>query len=197
MGSLAEQVTAELEQLSAADFVTAVTDALKRTPGARRRDQVAFLLRAVMSEEENVTALAGDARNVLDVDSVMTDIALRSAARSAVLNTPMLDSRGVGVALGMKGKNLREAASDLRRKGAVLGVKVGQRYLYPVFQFDLLERRLWPVVATVNQTLDAQNDPWAVASWWISKNPGVGWHAPMDLVGTPKQEDILAVATAS
>ena len=194
MSSSTEQVTADLGRLSPDDFVAAVSEALKRTPGARRREQVAFLLRAVMTEEESVVSLAGDPRNVLDVDSVLADISIRSAARSAVLNTAMLDSHGVAAAVGVKGKNLREAASDLRRKGDVVGVKVGQRYLYPAFQFDLGEQQVWPVVATVNHVLNAGSDAWAVASWWISENPRLGWRTPKDLIGTPEQDDLIVLA---
>lgn len=196
MSVTTEQVADELGQLSPDEFVTAVRDALGRTAGARRRYEVAVLLRTVLTEDERVVELSGAAQNVLDVNSVLADIAIRSEARSSVLDVEMLDSQGVALALGLKGRNLREAASDLRRKGVVVGVKDGQRYLYPAFQFDLDERQVWPVVAEVNQTLGAAGDAWAVASWWVSDNPRLGWRAPKELVGTEEQGDLLILAKA-
>lgn len=192
-----DQVAAQLGQMSTDEFVAVVRDALKRTQAAGRRHEVAVFLRTILTEEDQVSELAGEPQNVLDVVSVMTDIALQSQARSAVLAVPMLDSQGVARAMGVQGKNLREAASELRRNGAVVGVRYGQRYLYPAFQFDLADGRPWPVVVDVNRLLGAAGDAWAVASWWVSESPRLQWRRPMDLVGTREQDDLVMLAEAA
>jgi hypothetical protein len=115
-------------------------------------------------------------------------------ARHSVLKKPMLDASAVAVLVG-RGSTRRDVASALRRRGALLGVPVGNRFLYPAFQFDVTSRELWPVVADVNVSLHAAEDPWAVASWWVSPHgrlpEGV---APKDLLGQDRDEDLRTLA---
>ena len=102
-------------------------------------------------------------------------------------------------ALRAGGKNTREVASRLRREGVLLGVlPPGARaYVYPAFQIDPVAGRLRPVVATVNTTLGAANDPWGVASWWVSPDDSLDeGRAPMHLVGTDVEDDLLVLVGA-
>ncbi|HET7327020.1 MAG TPA: hypothetical protein VFJ14_06995, partial [Nocardioidaceae bacterium] len=92
------------------------------------------------------------------------------------------------------GSNGREAASRLRLSSRLVGIKQGNRYLYPAFQFDLAQRQVPPAVAEVNKLLDAAGDPWGVASWWISDSPRLGGRAPRDLIGTDEETDLPVLA---
>jgi hypothetical protein len=69
------------------------------------------------------------------------------------------------------------------------------RYLFPAFQFDE-NGQVFSVVPTVNQLLDAESDPWGVASWWVEPHaslpPGT---APRQLLGN-NDEAIRALAQA-
>jgi hypothetical protein len=62
----------------------------------------------------------------------------------------------------------------------------------PTFQFGTDGRTL-PVVLAVNALLEADRDPWGVASWWLRGN---GWLAavPASLIGQVPDGDLIAAA---
>jgi len=154
-----------------------------------------FMLAALTTDQE-VERLAGEPREVrTESDRLLRDQRIRAEAHAAVLDQDFLDSSAVGVALGASGVNKREAASDLRRAGALLGVPVRNRYLYPSFQVDAARAQVYPVVAQVNRLLGAADDPWGVASWWISDHPRLNGARPRDLVGGQRQDDLVALAS--
>ena len=154
-----------------------------------------FMLAALTTDKE-VERLAGEPLEVhTESDRLLRDQRIRAEAHAAVLDQDFLDSSAVGVALGASGVNKREAASDLRRAGALLGVPVRNRYLYPSFQFDAARAQVHPVVAQVNRLLGAADDPWGVASWWISDHPRLNGARPRDLVGGQRQDDLVALAS--
>lgn len=92
---------------------------------------------------------------------------IESAAEAHILDHPMLDSRGVSDVLRRAGA-ARSAAQRLRSDGTIVGLKIGNRYLYPAFQFDQERAEVRPHVAHVNTMLEAAGDPWGVASWWLT-----------------------------
>lgn len=142
-------------------------------------------------------SLAGPASTVIDdVRDLLADIDIEAGARRAILEVPMLTSAAVAGALGAQGKNLRETASRLRTSGTLVGVPNpdGRGYLHPLFQFDLAHRRVHPVVAEVNRATGAAGDPWGVASWWVSRHGRLGELAPMDLIATDREHDLLVMA---
>lgn len=100
----------------------------------------------------------------------------------------------VAVALGAKESN-REKASSLRKRSWLLGIPRDRGYLYPAFQIDLAHRELYPEVRQVNEALGAANDPWGVASWWVSTNDRLGAR-PADLVGSRRAEELVQAARA-
>ena len=154
-----------------------------------------FMLAALTTDKE-VERLGGEPLEVhTESDRLLRDQRIRAEAHAAVLDQDFLDSSAVGVALGASGVNKREAASDLRRAGALLGVPVRNRYLYPSFQFDAARAQVHPVVAQVNRLLGAADDPWGVASWWISDHPRLDGASPRDLVGGQRQDDLVALAS--
>lgn len=125
------------------------------------------------------------------IGSLLTQLRISADARRAVLAEPMIDASAVAALLRSPSTNPRELASTLRRQGFLLGVPDGNRYLYPEFQFDGVERTLRPAAKEVNLALDALGGPWAAASWWVSPHgrlaEGV---APKDLLGTDREEDL-------
>ncbi|MFC0111124.1 hypothetical protein [Kibdelosporangium aridum] len=44
---------------------------------------------------------------------------------------------------------------------------------WPAFQFSP-SGSVWPVVREVNEILDAEDDPWGVADWWLGENHMAG-----------------------
>ncbi|SDD72150.1 hypothetical protein SAMN05444580_10661 [Rhodococcus tukisamuensis] len=43
-----------------------------------------------------------------------------------------------------------------------------QRFVFNGFQFDAARQQVRPIVAEINQQLNAKGDPWGVASWWLN-----------------------------
>lgn len=69
-----------------------------------------------------------------------------------------------------------------------------QRRLAPEFQFDE-QGNVRPAVATVNRILDADDDPWGSASWWLF--PHAALHAiPADEVRLGDVQRVIAAARA-
>ncbi|MFD8698508.1 DUF3168 domain-containing protein [Kitasatospora purpeofusca] len=65
----------------------------------------------------------------------------------------------------------------------------------PSFQFDGASGRPLPVVVAVNRLLDADDDPWGVADWWLGANAWLD-AVPARLLGTPAEHGLLAAARA-
>ncbi|MFE6745353.1 hypothetical protein ACFVGM_05815 [Kitasatospora purpeofusca] len=65
----------------------------------------------------------------------------------------------------------------------------------PSFQFDGASGRPLPVVVAVNRLLDADDDPWGVADWWLGANAWLD-AVPARLLGTPSEHGLLAAARA-
>ena len=84
----------------------------------------------------------------------------KAEAHAGVLDQDFLDSSGWASRWAQRGSTSAEAASDLRRSGALVGLPVRNKYLYPSFQVDESKARVHPVVADVNRLLGASDDPW-------------------------------------
>ncbi|WP_380283669.1 hypothetical protein [Kitasatospora purpeofusca] len=65
----------------------------------------------------------------------------------------------------------------------------------PSFQFDGASGRPLPVVVAVNRLLDAADDPWGVADWWLGANAWLD-AVPARLLGTAGERTLLAAARA-
>ncbi|WP_342664828.1 hypothetical protein [Jongsikchunia kroppenstedtii] len=114
-----------------------------------------------------VAKLVSARRAGVDVDPApATSDASTSIAAQAVVSIlrehPMLDSVAVRRVVG------GEETTSLWGRGGIVGLPVGNVILYPAFQFDTADHRVRPIVAKINQLLGAQDDPWGVASWWLS-----------------------------
>jgi hypothetical protein len=64
--------------------------------------------------------------------------------------------------------------------------------LVPAFQFDPAGLP-YRVVVDVNRVLDADDDPWGAADWWLGPNAWLN-AAPADRIGQLSDEALLSVA---
>ena len=117
---------------------------------------------------------------------------LSRKVQATLMGVPMLSSEEVSMRLGSRAGNPRQYAMELRNRGELLGVKRGNRYLYPEFQFDGARQAVYEVVKEVLRLLDAGEDPWGVLSWWVSPNARIpGNRAPKDLLPDASQHGVV------
>jgi hypothetical protein len=72
--------------------------------------------------------------------------------------------------------------------------RAGHEYA-PAFQFDR-DGRVLEAAAIVNQILDADDDPWGAASWWLTPHATLGG-IPADLVRVGDAKDVVTAAAAA
>lgn len=138
---------------------------------------IVALLRTGLVAHEVTDALAGEPSLRLEPDElvspsdVLAMARVRGQAHAQVLAEPMYGADTVARLLGSSAFNAREYARQVRRRPGVLALKVGNRYVFPAFQFDASERRVHPIAAEVNELLDAHKEPWATASFWVALDP--------------------------
>ena len=131
---------------------------------------------------EDGTVAPAEVDEQLTPDDVLRIARVRGQARAGVLDEPMLDAAGLAAALGSSATNPREFARSWRGRPGLLALRRGHRFVFPAFQFDRPRNRIWPIVAEINGLLDAQQEPWAVASFWFTHDSSLGAR-PADLVG--------------
>lgn len=117
-------------------------------------------------------------------DQPRTPEQILKEAQAAIWELPMLTSTEAGRQLGSTASNPRELPRRLREESSLLGLPGRSGYCYPKFQIDPEKQRIHPEAAEVNRRLDAADDPWGVASWWISPDDRLGGRRPLDLLGT-------------
>ncbi|GIH25558.1 hypothetical protein Aph01nite_38680 [Acrocarpospora phusangensis] len=64
----------------------------------------------------------------------------------------------------------------------------------PAFQFQE-SRQARPLVLRINRLLEADEDPWGVAGWWLGPNAWLG-AVPADLLDQPRELDLMPAARA-
>ena len=141
--------------------------------------------------------MAGDPRQLITTAELHEELRARigSEAISSIWQEKLLEPRQVAVALGAREGN-REKVRSLRERSHLLGLPRDRGFLYPAFQIDVQRREVHPEVREVNLALGAADDPWGVASWWVSANDRLGTR-PMNLVGSPRREELLEAAKAA
>ncbi len=138
---------------------------------------IVALLRADLVADDVTVALAGEPSwtpepdELLSSSDVLAMARVRGQAHARVQAEPMYGADAVAKLLGSAAINAREYARQVRRRPGVLALKVGNRYVFPAFQFDPSERRVHPLAAEVNELLDADKEPWATASFWFTIDP--------------------------
>ena len=192
LARLAETWPAEpSDLLDAAARLAARHEALTGGPA-----RVRSLLELLVRQHAIAQQLGGERRNVVDAaeQSLLLQAQVEGEALRTIWDEPMLAAGAAALALGARSEN-RERVRQYRAKSWLLGIPSGRGYLYPEFQFDTAHRDVATEVREVNARLDAANDPWGVASWWVSRNDRIGAR-PRDLVGTARAKDLLAIAHA-
>lgn len=129
-------------------------------------------LLSLVASGPTLSASIGAAASEQALASAIQRARIESSARQAIFEHPHLEPNGVADILRSRDRNRRSPANRLRERGDIVGYQLAGRYLYPAFQFDATTAAVRPIVAEVNQLLDAKNDPWGVTSWWISPS---GW----------------------
>lgn len=85
---------------------------------------------------------------------------------------------------------------ELTRRPHNLLVVEGEHGMYaPMFQLDE-QLELLPAAGEVNAILGTQDDPWGVASWWLTPHAALG-AIPADELRTGAEDRVLAAATAA
>lgn len=195
----AREAADALGDLSNEALAETVMRALSPRVGARRAGEVRAVVASVLAREQTVLNLAGPPVDVVEsLHEQSQQTVITALAHQQVNAQQSYTSTAAGQALGRNASSAREAASSERLSGRLIGLPRGrQAFVFPAFQFDLDSRRVHPVVADVNLALDALNDPWGVASWWVAPTSRlVGRAAPMDLIGTGRDDDLRALAAA-
>lgn len=187
-------------------LVRLVAEVVPTLPSSRRHwVSVLALLRSMQVAEGLSEELAGEPRLVvdeielprLDDAAVLAESALRAGVRARVFESELLTAPVVSRLLGSTSKNPRQLANSRRTSGRLLGVPHRNQYLYPSFQIDVEHGRVYEAVEQVNLLLDAVEDPWGVASWWLAPNGRLGGAVPADLLGDAKREaDVVALAAS-
>lgn len=179
---LPDRLAESVHTLSDDDLLALVSDEVTRRPTLRLvRDDVTALLamapalaRAQDRAVENVAGAAAARSRII-----------ASAMASILDGHEMLDSTAVSRILG-RSPTSRNTASRLAASGDVIALPVGAKKLFPAFQFDARDRRVRSIVAEINRRLDARNDPWGVASWWLSPTAfGDDPRLPAELAADP------------
>lgn len=189
---LAAWPCSETDVLDAAASIAARHQALEG-----QETRLRGLLYLITLRGELARKLGGPPRDVVDdIERIVTAGAcLQGEAIRTIWAEPMLKSKDAAVALGARPTN-REKIRRLRERSSILGLPHGNGFLYPAFQFDPRKRAVFPEVRSVNEQLMAVEDPWGVASWWISRHSRLGV-PPVDLVGNDRGDDLVAVAMAA
>jgi hypothetical protein len=134
-----------------------------------------------------------DVEDAFTPDDIFRIARVRGQAEAAILAEDMLDAGSVAALLGSRSRNPREFARQLRGRRDVLALRVGNRFVFPAFQFDERKGEVRPLVAEINRTLDATEDPWGVSSFWFTPDPQVGAR-PADLATSGLAQELRAAA---
>jgi hypothetical protein len=162
---------------------------------------VSSLLRSSLASGDVRAALVGErAITELDDEILTSDDVLRIArvqgeAEASILRHEMLEASTLARLLGSTSANPREFARSVRMRGDVVGLPRPGGYLFPAFQVNRARREVWPIVIELNRLLGAREDPWAVASWWFTRDSRLGAE-PYRLMSDPARADDLRLAAA-
>ncbi len=199
------RMSAAFEQaISEQDVIEAVSRLVDAYPRLRKvHAEIETLLRTALVRDVIEEEIGGEPRHVLGPDEIMDADELLAEARAGgevrrhILQEEMLDAAAVSRLLGSQSVNPRQYANNLRRRAALIGLRHRNQFLYPAFQFDRDRGRVDPVVAEINQLLAADDDPWGVASWWLSTNDRLGGQAPKDALQDPEARSRLVTIAQS
>lgn len=187
--SIDHDLGAELRALPDGAFLALLADEVGR------RESMSSVRDSLLSLVASGPTLSASISSAVPAHTVAEAVArarIETSARQAIFEHPHLEASDIADVLQSRDSNRRSPASRLRERGDIVGYEIGGRYLYPSFQFDATTAKVRPVVAEINQLLDAKHDPWGVSSWWLSPS---GWledgESPADLAAAGGHEDHL------
>ena len=93
----------------------------------------------------------------------------------------VIDSARVHEISGNKGSNPSQTAAVWRKANRILGLPVGQRTVYPAFQFDE-SGRPYPLMKRVLDALPDDMTPWQTAFWLVSPSSTLDDSLPLDAI---------------
>ena len=118
------------------------------------------------------------------INKVRSELLVQARLRTEVIKTiqqkDMYSEHEAALALGAEETDLRRV-EELRFCSWLIGLPSKEGYRYPKFQFDRRQMDVYEVVQTVNMLLEARDDPWGAASWWLFPNDRLG-DCPANLV---------------
>ena len=139
----------------------------------------------VSAEIAGATRLAGPG-------SGMARIAASLGAIVALLAEPDEAAEYLLAAPALTGQQATDLGIDPGAPGLIRLTPPDGRPRIPSFQFAPGGQPI-PVVLTINRLLDADDDPFGVADWWLGRNAWLG-DVPADLIG--RVEDALLIRAA-
>ena len=96
------------------------------------------------------------------------------------LSGDTISSTEVSEILSPSGNVNRALANAKRKAHQLLGLKVGNQYRYPLFQFDRERKQIRPVAEHANRLMECDLDPWGTLDWWFTENPLIRDQRPVD-----------------
>ncbi|WP_280783362.1 hypothetical protein [Rhodococcus opacus] len=113
-------------------------------------------------------------------------VELETATGNLTYDSPLslsgdtISSMEVSEILSPSGSVNRALANTKRKAHQLLGVKVGNQYRYPLFQFDRERKQIRPVAEHANRLMECDLDPWGTLDWWFTENPLIEGQRPVD-----------------
>ena len=136
----------------------------------------------VVEQSHHALRTGNDPLDLFDeIRNVLANAEIKAAAITEILSTPMMTEEAASTLLALKPEN-QESVEEYRRRSWLIGLPTSDGYHYPQFQFNEQQIAIYSVVRDVNERLRAIDDPWGVASWWLSPHARLGAR-PADLVG--------------
>lgn len=190
--ALSSALTSLLSVLPEERLLETAADLASRHPGLHGQvEQLRARLSLEALRSTIVEGVAGGPRDVRGVDDVL-EATLAGQALGRIWQEPMLEPAAAAVALGAQPTN-REKVRQYRERSWLLGLPRDRGSLYPSFQFDLARKDVEAHAREVNRLLGAREDPWGVASWWVSSNDLLE-AVPRDLLGTDRAGEVVRAA---
>ena len=93
----------------------------------------------------------------------------------------VIDSIRVHEISGNTGSNPSQTAAVWRKANRILGLPLGQKTVYPAFQFDE-GGRPYPLMKRVLDTLPNDMTPWQTAFWLVSPSSALDGGLPLDTI---------------
>lgn len=133
-----------------------------------------------------------------DLEAVDWQIAQNIKVRDEFvrLSAGLLNAEQVAAVLGSAAKNRSAMASRLKEAGKVLVVRYGQRDLFPLFQFDIVNQRPYTEMEQILTILaEGYDSGWQRALWFITENDWLNGKKPISI--WPRQRQAVVNAAES